>query len=151
MHFGAVKWTCTASVIRPGVGRIISKLRMGDVPPALRAPEATPVSTDEEEPRDTRDLLCASASPQDVEQALVSSAADEGDINHEAEATVKENERADLPGEGTDGDLRSFIHNVVPQGVGAFEDVSPRGSEELSRSDVVTHGLWSSHFPWGIG
>lgn len=97
----AVRWTCTPSVVCSGVDRVSSEFRLGDVPPALRVPEAAPASSDEEE----RHVRFRIPPNEDVEQALVSSAADEQ--GQPVEAKVKECEEADVPGEETDDDLRS--------------------------------------------
>lgn len=55
MNCGAIRWVCTASVVRSEVERFISKLRLNDVPPALRVPQATLASSDEEERRESRE------------------------------------------------------------------------------------------------
>lgn len=94
----AIKWTCTASVVRSDAENIITKLRLSDVPPAPRVPHATPASSDEDECRNTRAARFFIPPNEDVQLALISSAADESKINHEVEAIVKECEQAGSPG-----------------------------------------------------
>lgn len=122
MICGAARRTCTATVIRSEVDRIASKLRLIDLPPALRVPQATPASSDEER-RDTRNVRVGIPPNEDIEQALVPPAADESKIN----AKVKGARRAknDVTGEETDYDLRPTMNNTMPRGVDASEGVSP--------------------------
>lgn len=79
---------------------------------------------------------------EDIDHALISSAADESNINNEVVAKVKESGQADAPGYDSGDDSRPIIRRMVPQGVDAFGDVSPPGSDETTTSDVGTQGLW---------
>lgn len=98
MIYDVVKWTCTVSVIRAEVERLATKLRLSDVRPALRVPEVTPATSDEEERRTTRTVRFPILPNEDIRLVLISSTADESKTNHEVEVKVKVNEKADSLG-----------------------------------------------------
>lgn len=71
MHI-VVKWTRTASVIRAELDKLITTLRLSDIPPARSVPEATPATSDEEDRRNSRTVRFLIPPSEAVEQALVS-------------------------------------------------------------------------------
>lgn len=85
----------------------------------------TSASSDKEERRETRNSRFRIPASEDVEQALISSAADEHKVNQKFEVKLTECEQGDVEEYDTDDDLRRIMWNMVPQGIEAFEDVSP--------------------------
>lgn len=142
MTCGAVMWTCTASVVRADVDMFVAKLRLSDLPWALRVPEATPASNNEEKRRELRQCVSSSLPTRTSSRRLsLSSTAYESKTNHEFEAKVEESEQVDSPGGDSDDDLRPIIKGMVPQAVVVSEDGSPPGRGELATSDIGTQGF----------
>lgn len=128
---------------------IAIECRAAAMPPALRVPGAIPASSNEEERKESRDARFRILASEDVEQALISFAIGESKANQNIEMKPKECDQADVEGGELDDDLRPIARNMAPQGIAAFEDVSPLGSDEVATSDVVVHSLWKAQFTRG--
>lgn len=110
--------------------------------PAPAAQEATPASSDEYSIRDTCRARLRFPPSEDIEQALVSSAADEHAAS-KADICKTKQEEKEPPIDDVDsqGAGRPIIRFIVPQGIGRFEESPPRGASEGAAAADVGFGL----------
>lgn len=152
MFYDVLRWTCAASLSRDEVGKIIAKLHAeGGGAPALRALESTPASSEDESEREARGVRLR-LPRQVVEQALISSAADENEANDIAISKAKE-ELQESPNNDIDSadDDRPIIRRRAPQGLGQAEEPQPYDTPETTIPTDVVLGLWRVQSPCGNG
>lgn len=116
--------------------------------PAPRAREPTPSPSGGESDHDAR-----GAGPlprEDVEQALMSSAADEHEASKLVTCKATEEEKASpFDDIASDEGDRPIIRRMAPQGLGLFEESPPCGAREVPNEALSGSGLRQSHFPQG--
>lgn len=95
MHFDsagetttAVKWPYMASVIQPEAETLIQTLRSSGIPPARRVPEATPVSSDEDDRKEARQVHFHLPPVEAAENPIVASASNKIKHNLWAEQSI---------------------------------------------------------------